>query len=40
MNGRELLAVAMEKIEGLRRLETEKKSEGQSIKRKDGGVMG
>lgn len=40
VNGRELLAVAMEKIEGLRRLETEKKSEGQSIKRKDGGVMG
>ena len=40
MNGRDLLEVAMEKIGGLRRLETEKKSEGQSIKREDGGVMG
>lgn len=30
----------MEKIEGLRRLETEKKSGGQSIKREDGGEMG
>ena len=40
VNGRELLEVAMEKIEGLRRLETEKKSEGQSIKSEDGGVMG
>ena len=35
-----MLEVAMEKIKGLRRLETEKKSEGQSIKREDGAVMG
>lgn len=35
-----MLEVAMEKIEGLRRLETEKKSKGQSIKREDGGADG
>lgn len=40
VNGRELLEVAMEKIEGLRRLETEKNSKGQSIKREGGEADG